>query len=94
MKQRRTIAPKERAKMSQQEDRVERARKRFIRFDRHGGYLDACAELARETGGDAASMFEEWEFAVTTSLYSGTIEVEDAEIEALRFIQERFRRAS
>ena len=80
--------------MSQQEDRVERARKRIHRFDRHGGYLDACGELARETGADPESVYSEWEFLVTTALYEGTVEVEDAEVAALTEIRQRFRRAS
>lgn len=75
-------------------DRVQRAVRSYPRWDRHGGYLDACAELARETGGDAASIYSEWEHEAQTRLYGGVLEVEDAEIEALQEIQRRFRRAS
>ena len=69
-------------------------RKSYSRFDRHGGYRDACAELAAETGSDVESIYEEWEHVAATRMYDGTIEVEDAEIAALNEVRERYRRAS
>jgi hypothetical protein len=69
-------------------------RKSYNRFDRHGGYRDACAELARETGSDVESIYEEWEHVASTRMYDGTVEIEDAEIAALNEVRERYRRAS
>ena len=93
VKQRRVAESKEH-RMSQQEDRVRRARQAVKRFDRHGGYRDACAELARETGSDVESIYEEWEHVASTRMYDGTVEIEDAEIAALNEVRERYRRAS
>ena len=75
-------------------DRVQRALKSYARFDRHGGYREACVELATETGGDPESIFEEWEHDASTRMYAGTIEIEDAEIAALAEVRRRFRAAS
>ena len=75
-------------------DRVQRAQRSYPKWDRHGGYLEACAELAKETGGDAESMYSEWAHEAQTRLYEGALEVEDAEIAALKVVQERFRAAS
>jgi len=82
------------AKERQVADRVQRATKSYAKWDRHGGYLDACRDLARETGADPESVYSEWEFEATQRLYNGTIEIEDAEIDALKEIQRRFRLAS
>jgi hypothetical protein len=82
--------PKERALM----DRVQRARKSYPRFDRHGAYREAVGELAAETGADVESIWEEWQDRVRDLLYTGEPEVESAEARALDDMRERFRRAS
>jgi len=74
-------------------DRVQRAQKSYPKWDRHGGYLDACAALAVECGSDPSSIYEEWEFEATQRFYE-TPEIEDAEIDALKIVQLRYRRAS
>lgn len=76
------------------QDRVTRARKSYPRFDRHGGYREACAQLAEETGCDVEAAYEEFLDRVSTKLYLGTIEVEDAESAAMTEICDRFRAAS
>lgn len=93
-KQRRIIAPKERAKVSQQEDRVKRAVRGYPRLDRHSGYREACADLADETGANVEYVYEEWQERAGTRLYLGEMEVEDAERLALEDVRERFRAAS
>lgn len=64
------------------------------RFDRHGGYLEAMRDLANETGCDPHSAFEEWWDRVEARLYSGTVDVDQAEADALEDVRERYRRAS
>lgn len=71
-----------------------RIRKSYPRFDRHGGYLEACAELARETGADAGAIYDEWNDRAIARLHAGEIEVEDAERLALEDVRDWYRRAS
>ena len=86
--------PVQTVKERQLMDQIQRIRKSYNRFDRHGGYREACAELATETGGDVESIYSDWEHFASTSMYDGTIEVEDAEIAALQMVQSIYRRAS
>lgn len=80
--------------MSQQEDRVKRARRGYPAVDRYGAYREACIELAEETGGNVESIYEEWITRSRDRMYEGEIEVEDAESKALSDVRERFRAAS
>ena len=86
--------PRETAKQRAVNYMTEHIRKSYPRWDRHGGYAEACGALAEETGGDPDSIYEEWLTVAETRLMTGTLEVEDAEIEALREVQERWRSAS
>lgn len=75
-------------------DRVQRAKKSYLRLDRHGAYRDAIGELAEETGADVDSAWSEWEDRVRDLLYTGEPDVDVAESRALADIQDRFRKAS
>ena len=84
------LTPNERAMT----DRATRARKSYPRFDRHGGYMEACAALAEETGCDVVSAYSEWRDRVEARLYTGMVDVDDAESAAMNDVRERYRNAS
>lgn len=73
---------------------ISHIRKSYPRFDRHGGYMEACAALAEETGCDVVSAYDEWRDRVEARLYTGMVDVDDAEAAAMDDVRERFRRAS
>ncbi len=71
-----------------------RARKSYPRIDRHGVYMEAVAELARETGADVVAAYEEFSERCTALLYTGDHDIEDAEALALEHARDAYRRAS
>lgn len=71
-----------------------RIRKSYPRFDRHGGYMEACAALAEETGCDVESCYAEWIERAEARLYTAEAEIEDCERLALEDVRTAYRRAS
>lgn len=86
----RKIRPEPTDEEKRQMYRASQARKSYPRFDRHGGYREACGELAEETGGNVDAIYEEWIDRTQARLYNGEREVEDAERLAMADTREAY----